>query len=152
MVRSKRLLPIKKLAQNKEKQAAQALGESLQNQQLEKDKLEQLQRYQNEYLIQMQNKVKQGVSGSVLYQYHQFLNKIKTAIEQQENVVRGCADELSSQQNHWRNKHSETEVISQVIHNMADQEKRNRNKQEVKQSDEMSTQAYLRRQKNFVNH
>ncbi len=152
MIKSKRLLPIKKLAKSKEKQAAQALGESIQTQQLEKDKLKQLQDYQNEYLIQMQQKVKHGVSGSVLYQYHQFLSKINLAIEQQESVVQGCASELSTQQTQWRDKHSETEIISQVITQMAEKEKQLKNKQEARQMDEMSTQAFLRRNQNSSSH
>ena len=62
MKRSKRLAPIQHLAQSKEKTAAQALGQSLDNQKLEITKLEQLNLYRVEYVAQMQEKINQGVN------------------------------------------------------------------------------------------
>jgi flagellar FliJ protein len=146
MDRSKRLKPIRKLAQNKEKNAAQELGHALEIQKHELNKLEQLKQYRIEYLDQMQVKVNQGVTGATLQQYHQFLNKLDLAISQQNNVVEQCVTQLETTKAHWQSKRSEAKAISQVMDKMAVKEQQVKDKKESNQTDEMSTQAFLRRQ------
>lgn len=146
MVRSKRLKPIKELAKNREKLAAQELGHSLESQKLENQKLEQLTQYRNQYLADMEQKVRQGVSGATLQRYHQFLAKLDLAIDQQNDVLRRCSDRIDESQGNWQDKRSRTKVISQVMDKMAVKEQIAITKKEAHQSDELSTQAFLRRQ------
>ena len=146
MARSKRLNPIKKLAQNKEKTAAQELGHALDVYKNEQNKLAQLNTYRTEYLEQMQVKVNQGVSGATLQQYHQFLNKLDLAISQQNNVTEQCESQLALTKEHWQSKRSKAKAITQVMDKMAVKEQQVKDKRESNQSDEMSTQAFLRRQ------
>ena len=144
MVRSKRLNPIKELAKNKEKAAAQALGSSIERQKLEDQKLQQLNQYRHEYLVEMEHKVKAGISGAELQRYHLFLAKLDSAIDQQKDVLQVSNKQLDASQNHWHDKRKRTKAISQVVEKMQQQEKIDANKQETKVSDEISTQAFLR--------
>ncbi|TQV75334.1 flagellar export protein FliJ [Aliikangiella marina] len=144
MVRSKRLNPIKTLAKNKEKAAAQALGNSIERQKVEDQKLQQLYQYRHEYLLQMESKVKSGISGSELQRYHLFLAKLDSAIEQQKDVLMVSAKQLDASQSHWQEKRNRTKAISQVMEKMQNQEKFDASKKEAKASDEISTQAFLR--------
>ena len=146
MIRSKRLKPIKKLAQNKEKTAAQELGHALDVHKHELNKLQQLKQYRIEYLEQMQVKISQGVSGSTLQQYHQFLNKLDLAINQQNNVTEQCESQLALTKEQWQSKRSKAKAITQVMDKMTVNEQHAKDKRESNQSDEMSTQAFLRRQ------
>lgn len=144
MVRSKRLKPIKLLAKNKEKLAAQELGASIENQRQQSQKLEQLNQYRREYIEEMDIEVKQGVSGSTLQRYHQFLAKLDLAISQQKDALLHSNQQLSSSQNHWQDKRSHTKAITQVMDKMHTREQKAAHKKEVVQADEMSTQAYIR--------
>ncbi len=146
MVKSKRLTPIKKLALNKEKEAAQALGLSLEMKEVELQKLAQLEQYRLEYLADMENKIKQGLSGSTLLQYHHFLSKLDLAITQQKTVLVACEDKLTTVKDNWQNKRSKAKVISQVMEKMVVQEQKKTEKRESMQSDELSTMAFIRRQ------
>ncbi|TQV86720.1 flagellar export protein FliJ [Aliikangiella coralliicola] len=146
MVRSKRLKPIKKLAQNNEKAAAKALGESLDNHKQELQKLNQLEQYRIEYLTEMEEKVKAGVSGAALQHYHQFLNKLNLAITQQKDVIQKSTEQVDINQDQWKSKHSRTKAISQVMTKIKDKEVKQKEKKESAQIDEMSTQAFIRRQ------
>jgi flagellar protein FliJ len=148
MARSKRLKPIKKLAQNKEKTAAKELGHALDLLKHELTKLEQLKQYRIEYLEQMQIKVKLGVTGAVLQQYNEFLNKLDLAIKQQDNISLQYESQLAQTKEQWQNKRSEAKAISQVMDKMALKERQLKDKREANQNDEMSTQAFLRRQNN----
>jgi flagellar protein FliJ len=151
VLRSKRLSPIKKLAKNKEKNAAQTLASSLQRQNAEQAKLTQLQNYRLDYLNQMDEKVKQGITGSGLLQYHHFLAKLDLAIEQQKQAIQQSEFALQQSKTNWHDKRSKTKAITQVMDNMAVKEQKIKDKRESAQADEMSTQAFIRRQ-NKANH
>lgn len=144
MVRSKRLKPIKQLAKNKEKLAAQELGASLENQRQQSQKLEQLNQYRSEYIQQMDDKVKLGVSGETLQRYHQFLAKLDLAISQQQDVLLQSSQQLDQSQSHWQDKRSHAKAITQVMDKMQVQEQKAELKKETLQVDEMSTQTFIR--------
>jgi len=144
MVRSKRLKPIKDLAKNNEKVAAAELGQSLEKQRSENQKLEQLFAYRREYLHEMEVRVKQGMTGATLQRYHHFLAKLDLAIAQQQEALELTRKQLDASQDLWQEKRSRSKAISQVMDKMAVEEQREQDKKEARQIDEMSTQAFLR--------
>ncbi|MET1255046.1 flagellar export protein FliJ [Aliikangiella maris] len=144
MVRSKRLKPIQEMAQNKEKAAAKEMGESLHNRQLQEQKLEQLKTYRQEYLFEMEQQTKIGVSGSRLQQYHQFLAKLDLAISQQKETIERCNQQLDASKGRWTNQRNKTKTITQVMQKLQHKEMQNQNKKEANRIDEMSTQAFIR--------
>ncbi|MGX5174549.1 flagellar export protein FliJ [Aliikangiella sp. IMCC44653] len=146
MVRSKRLQPINRLAQKGEKAAAIEYAQLLENQRNEALKLHQLETYKTEYLKQMEVRVKQGVSGATLQHYHQFLAKISEAIKQQEQVILAAENDLHEGKSRWHDKRTHAKAIDQLVGKLSKEERSEREKKENKQIDEMSTQAFLRRQ------
>lgn len=149
MSTSKRLQPIKKLADNKEKVAAQALGESVEYQKLQINKLAQLTNYRTEYVNSMAVKTQQGMFGDQLQQYHLFLTKLDTAIEQQKQVVNQSEQSLSVSQDNWRTDSSRANAISSAIDKIKAKEHLKNDKQESAQIDELSTQAFLRQKRSL---
>jgi len=145
MKSSRRLKPIKKLADNKEKVAAQSLGKSVEYSKIQQDRLIQLVDYRVEYVNTMSVKTQQGMSGDRLQQYHQFLSKLDTLIEQQKLVVKQSSAQLSQCQNKWQSDNSRATAISKAMENMKFKEMQAADKKESAQIDEMSTQAFLRR-------
>jgi flagellar protein FliJ len=142
---SQRLKPIKKLADNKEKIAAQDLGKSVEQKHQNINKLSQLIEYRAEYVASMGIKTQQGISGDLLHQYHQFLTKLDTAIEQQKLVVSQSEQMVTQSQEKWRTDNSRASAISKVIKTIRGKEIQAKDKKESAQMDEMSTQAFLRR-------
>lgn len=142
---SQRLKPIKNLADNKEKVAAQSLGKSVEYSKNQQDRLAQLVNYRVEYIETMSLKTQQGMSGDRLQQYHQFLSKLDTIIEQQKGVVKQSVDQLSQCQNKWQSDNSRATAITKAIKSMKSKEVKAADKKESAQIDEMSTQAFLRR-------
>lgn len=147
MTSSKRLEPIKKLANNQEQKAAKALGTAIELKKNEERKLNQLLQYQKEYLTGMESKVKLGVSGAMLQSYHQFLNKIEVAISQQKNVLIECEERITTSQGRWKNDHSRNNAIGQAISKIKVKEQKLENKEERAQADELSTIAFIQRQR-----
>jgi flagellar FliJ protein len=144
---SKRLKPIKKLADNKEKVAAQTLGNSVEQRKLQLDKMNQLINYRVEYIESMTNKGQQGISGDQLHQYYAFLTKLDTAIAHQKQVVEQSEITVSRNQSTWKSDNSRANVLSKVIKTMKGKEEKEINNKENSHLDEMSTQAFLRRKR-----
>ena len=148
MSSSKRLKPIKQLAENKEKKAAQNLGKSVEYRKLQLNKLAQLRNYRAEYVNSMSQKTQQGMFGDQLQQYHLFLTKLDTAIQHQEQIVAQSEQSLVESQDNWRADSSWANAISSAIDKMKTKENQQKEKRENAQVDELSTQAFIR-QKQF---
>jgi len=144
MKSSQRLKPLKTLADNKEKTAAQNLGKSVQNKHQQLEKLAQLVKYRSEYVESMSLRTQQGMTGEKLQQYHQFLSKLDTAIEHQKTLVVQSEQNVSQSQKNWQSDNGRASAINKVMTNIETQETRAKDKQESKQTDELSTQAFLR--------
>ncbi len=148
MSSSKRLKPIKQLAENKEKKAAQNLGKSVEYRKLQLNKLAQLRNYRAEYVNSMSQKTQQGMFGDQLQQYHLFLTKLDTAIQHQEQIVAQSEQSLVESQDNWRADSSRANAISSAIDKMKTKENQQKEKRENAQVSELSTQAFIR-QKQF---
>ena len=142
---SRRLKPIKKLADNKEKKAAQNLGKSVELRKQNLDKLGQLVNYRAEYVHSMAVKTQQGMTGDKLQQYHLFLTKLDTAIKQQQLVVQQNEAALSKNKSDWKSDNSRASAIDKAMKHLQNKELKAIDKKELKQVDELSTQAFLRR-------
>ncbi len=144
MSSSQRLKPIKKLADNKKKVAAQSLGKSVEQSKQQQNRLEQLIGYRAEYVNSMYLKSQQGMSGSQLQQYHQFLTKLDTALEQQKLAVQQSQNDVAQCQNKWQSDNSRASAIGKAINSLKAKEVKAADKRESVQVDEMSTQAFIR--------
>ncbi len=144
MKSSQRLKPIKTLADNKEKTAAQNLGKSVKDRHQQIEKLTQLVGYRSEYMQNMTVRTQQGMSGEKLQQYHQFLSKLDTAIDHQNSLVTQSEQSVSQNQKNWRSDNGRASAINKVITNLKIKETRKQDKQDADRVDELSTQAFLR--------
>ncbi|MDH5433573.1 MAG: flagellar export protein FliJ [Gammaproteobacteria bacterium] len=148
MVKSQRLIPIHKIAQNNENKAARELGKSVKKKDDAIDRLEQLMLYRDDYQADLKEKIHKGMPGSQLQQYQLFLQQLNAAISQQTNVIEACEEQLLQDQKQWEAKHSKTKVIGQAMEKMDARDRHKRDKLEAKSNDEISTQSFLNRQRN----
>jgi len=144
---SKRLKPIKNLADKTEKNAAQDLGKSLSYQQDQINKLSQLIGYREEYLVKISHQSQTGVSGARLQQYHRFLNKLNSAITEQRETVKVSENHVVEKKGHWRQKNSRAQAIGKAVEKLKSKEKTQTSRKEMIQADELSTQAFIRNSK-----
>jgi len=150
MTASKRLQPIKKMADRTERNAAIDLGDSIKNKQDQINKLSQLIGYRDEYLVKLSEKSQMGVSSAQLQQYHLFLNKLNIAINQQRQSVDVSEDNVGQKKGTWRNKNSRAQAIGKVMSNLRTKENKVKARKEANQSDELTTQAFVRNSKMAV--
>ncbi|MEE9494469.1 MAG: flagellar export protein FliJ [Gammaproteobacteria bacterium] len=136
MKRSERMHVVQSVAAAREKVAAQQLGKTRQilNQQLVR--LEELSNYRQQYVQQFADTGSRGISARSLQDYRVFVDRLNTAIRQQDQVVEQARVHLSTVYDQWMQTHSHTLAIGKLIGRFRDDEKIQENRLEQKLMDE----------------
>ncbi len=133
---SDRFKPVQRVADNRERQAATALGERLKRKQQAEQQLANLRDYHTEYLAKYQQANQQGMPVSRIREFQLFLDKLETAIAEQEKLVAqekaACADAQAT----WRDKYTRTQMMNNVVERMQADERRAADKREQAQQDD----------------
>ena len=134
--RSRRFKPIHKLASHKERQAAAALGESLKQREAAQQRLDELREYHGEYLERYASATRAGVSSRQILEYQVFINKLETAIAQQEEIVSRSQQDCDSSKAQWRGRYSKSKAMEHVVERLQQAERRDQERKEQSESDE----------------
>lgn len=145
MKRSERLKPIIALAEQKERDAASALGFLKSKIDAEEQKKAQLQTYGLEYHQQIIESGKQGVSGATLRRHYEFMTKLNDASQQQNGHIKELEQQVSQVQQYWLTTQGKLRAFENLVEKAKKEEQLLQDKQEQKVMDELTSQAYARR-------
>ena len=138
MKRSKRLKVVLDLAERRRKQADQWLAEAqnriLQGQQT----LEQLEQYYSEYGNNFYASGAQGVSVSQLQTHQAFMQKLRQAIQQQQQAKQVDEAQLERVMAHWQSVYGHFKAIDSLVEKAKTEEQIKEEKLQQKQLDERS--------------
>jgi flagellar protein FliJ len=143
MTRSERLKPIQRLNESREKDAAKALGHSVQSLQQHEQRLSELQQYRDEYDRQIQELGQNGVIASRLQQMQTFLHNLNTAIAQQQGIVEQARRQQEQKRHSWQRAHSKSQVMDNVADRYRRDEQYQANKRDQKENDEHALNGTL---------
>lgn len=136
MKKSERLKPVKKLAEDREKNAAQNMAESAQTLQAGLYQLEKLARYREEYIAQFKAKGEQGVPAARLIEYQAFVQKIDQAIEHQRQRVETARLDMGQKQQTYQSTYNRKKAVEKVIDQSRAQEHKSGEKREQNEFDD----------------
>ncbi len=142
MKKSKRFIPLAKIAANKELVTAKALGEVNNNLKNQKNKLNSLLQYREEYVLSFKQHGKKGMDGSQLHTYQKFLENIDNALNQQRGLIAAAESACEKQQQSWKAQHTKTKIMDNVIEKYQKDELHDENKQEQKDNDERNSRSH----------
>jgi len=140
--KSVRLQPVKKMAEDKAKQAATDMVSARNSHQTQEQKLQELVSYRIEYIEQYQTRAKNGIQSGQLQQYQQFISQLDMAIKQQKITVAQSNGKLTDSTNHWRDKHSHKRAINKAVNRFKVSETRAQDKIEQNSMDEHNTRKH----------
>lgn len=143
MTKSDRVKPIVKIALNREREAARIFAESQRVLQESEQRLAEVRRYREEYLENYQARGRGGMSAQQMRTYRNFLQKLDTAVEQQEQSVQLARSEFAQQKLHWMEKHLRTQALDNMRTRYITQEQRDAQRTEQKESDERGLRRSL---------
>lgn len=138
MTRSKRIHSVVRIARNKEHDAAVVFGESQTRLQQEQQRLQELISYREEYSGRVNAPGGEGLSGARMNEHRMFLNRLNTAIDQQNELIRKLENVLENDRAEWLSKHQRTQALGKVEDRYRREEHQHREKQEQKESDDFS--------------
>ncbi|MDT8387905.1 MAG: flagellar export protein FliJ [Thiogranum sp.] len=136
MTRSKRMQPVQDVAQRREQEAIRKLGQTQQQLDAQRAKLEELRGYRDQYARQFEDSGDTGLGAIRMRDYRVFLGRLNEAIHQQETVVAQCDARHQQSREQWIAVRSHTRAIGKVMDNFVRQERRQQDKQEQREQDE----------------
>lgn len=136
MKRSKRLMPVLELAESRERQTAQILGESRRKLEAAQRNLGSLMSFRDNYSAQFQRSGNAGLASRQLIEYRIFLAKINTAIADQEKAVHAAQTELRNRQAEWEAARRYSLGIKKVFEQTLGEESRLEEKKQQAEQDE----------------
>ena len=142
MTRSKRMQPIKNLADDRARDAGHALALARRGLTDHERQLAELKAYHADYAQRVATGA--AADGVRLQNYHAGLGRLCQAIEQQGKLVSAAAAELARLEDAWRERHSEAGSIGKAVDRIKTGERRDADRREQRESDERALQNLQR--------
>lgn len=140
--KSERLDIVRKLAQQKEQQAAQGLLGHRQRLEIESQQLEQLQSYHTDYLLRIEQQKQTSVADVITYR--DFSHRLASAVQQQSKKVEVVQAELDMANKQWILLREKRLAVEEVIAHSRAEEQSESDRLEQKSLDEMAGNKGLR--------
>lgn len=147
MKRSQRLNPIIELAAKETEQALIKVGQANTVWTQNKQQLDDLKRYKDEYLARLRQGNQSAMSAQKVMELRAFLAQLDQAISAQQHQVEQSFAELQQQQATWRQIRSKEEAMLSLSQRYQKEETRTELKREQNESDERNTMQWLRKSK-----
>lgn len=136
MKRSKRMKPVVRVAENREQQAARALGAAQGRLAQAQQQLAELQHYRDDYRQRFQQAGATGMGAAQLADYQQFLHKLGLAIEQQSQQVAQARREVETRRTQWFTSRGKVRMLDTVVARYRAIEEQQAARQEQREQDE----------------
>ena len=136
MNRSERLQPISKIRKQQERNAGRLHGESIRQAELQKNQLNELINYRDQYSETFKLAGESGLSAIQLLEYRLFINRLDEAIIQQKQHVVNGETRCDASQKEWIQKRNNSKMIDKVVENRQQVEHNEREKREQKEMED----------------
>ncbi len=147
--RSQRMQILLTLAKRSEDDAAKKLAQ-MQNQiQQADEQLTQIEDYNQAYKLEIQSKTT-GLSGRDMMSDRSFLERLGSAVKEQQERLRQMREHLNNLRQAWQIKHHYSQSIKDLIERIQHAENAALEKKLQSQLDEMATQLYVRNGKGLA--
>ncbi|PWK49156.1 flagellar export protein FliJ [Pleionea mediterranea] len=130
---SQRIEPVKKVAEQREKKAADTLSRAQNVYGEAQSKLHELVQYRSDYMSEFQFRAQRGMSGSQLQHYKSFLLQLDKAIETQKQQIELLQGEVNKQRSQWQSRSQRTQAVSKYQQRVQKKEQLNKDKAENRQ-------------------
>jgi len=140
MKRSHRLEPVVKVAENREQQAAQALGDSQLALTQAQQRQAELETYRKEYIDRFHTAGAAGMSAVQMADYRTFLANLDRAIAEQTVLVQQAANAVDQQREAWFARRGKVKMLGNVVSRYRADERRVADRKEQGDQDERAQQ------------
>jgi flagellar FliJ protein len=147
MLRSQRLAVVLALEERKEREALERMGEARKLVDQQREQVENLNRYQQEYRQQIRNSQQGVVQVSRLRAWQAFIAQLDQVIRQQQTQLDQAEKVFEVRKQEWQQAWERRRGMEKYIDTCRQQERREQDLREQKLSDEAAGRAFTRRQR-----
>jgi flagellar FliJ protein len=145
MLRSQRLAVVLSLEERKEQEALERMGEARKLVDRQREQVENLNRYQQEYRQQIRNSQQGVVQVSRLQAWQAFIAQLDQVIRQQQVQLDQAEKVFEARKQEWQQAWERRRGMEKYIDTCRQQERREQDLREQKLSDEAAGRAFSRR-------
>jgi flagellar FliJ protein len=145
MLRSQRLAVVLSLEERKEQEALERMGEARKLVDQQREQVENLNRYQQEYRQQIRNSQQGVVQVSRLQAWQAFIAQLDQVIRQQQVQLDQAEKVFEARKQEWQQAWERRRGMEKYIDTCRQQERREQDLREQKLSDEAAGRAFSRR-------
>jgi flagellar FliJ protein len=119
----------------------QKLGQSQQNLDAQRARLEELRAYRDQYARDFELSGGTGLEAARIQDYRVFLNRLGEAIRQQETLLEQCCSQHEQTRQQWIETRTHSQAIDKVVHRYSREEHRQQDLREQKEQDERALRS-----------
>lgn len=138
MGRSKRLSPVLRVAENREKKAAQVVARARQRLHYYEDKLNELKSYREEYSQSLNTGLFVAMTAPQLREYQNFIRQLDEGIRQLSEKIEGQKQINLRDEKQWISAKQRTDSLDKLIDKLQDMERNFQENREANEIDERS--------------
>lgn len=131
-------------AEKARNEAAKLLAEERQNKQKIAQQLQTLQQYRNDYAVQLQQQMQNGIATHLLTNYRHFLASLDHAIQRAQNALLDQEGKVDKSQQLWQTKQRKLASYETLVDRKQAAAIKVANQREQKLADELSLAMYMR--------
>ena len=147
MLRSRRLEVVLSLEERKEQEALERMGEARKLAEQQREQVQNLNRYQQEYRDQIRNSQQGVVQVSRLQAWQAFIAQLDQVIRQQQKQLEQAEQVFEARKHEWQQAWERRRGMEKYIETCRQQEQREQDLREQKLSDEAAGRAFSRRRR-----
>jgi len=147
MLRSRRLEVVLSLEERKEQEALERMGEARKLAEQQREQVQNLNRYQQEYRDQIRNSQQGIVQVSRLQAWQAFIAQLDQVIRQQQTQLEQAEKVFEARKKDWQHAWERRRGMEKYIETCRQQEQREQDLREQKLSDEAAGRAFNQRRR-----
>lgn len=147
MLRSRRLEVVLTLEERKEQEALERMGEARKQVEQQREQVENLHRYQQEYRDQIRNSQQGVVQVTRLQAWQAFIAQLDQVIRQQQKQLEQAEKVFEARKKAWQEAWERRRGMEKYIESCRQQEQREQDLREQKLADEAAVRAFQRWQR-----
>ncbi len=147
MLRSQRLAVVLALEERKEREALERMGEARKLVDQQREQVDNLNRYQQEYRQQIRNSQQGVVQVTRLQAWQAFIAQLDQVIRQQQTQLDQAEKVFEVRKQEWQQAWERRRGMEKYVDTCRQQERREQDLHEQKLSDEAAGRAFNRRQR-----
>lgn len=147
MLRSRRLAVVLRLEEQKEQEALERMGEARKQVEQQREQVENLHRYQQEYRDQIRRSQQGVVQVARLQAWQAFIAQLDQVIRQQQKQLEQVETVFETRKKAWQEAWERRRGMEKYIESCRQQEQREQDVREQKLADEAAGRAFQRRQR-----